>query len=76
MKPKFWMIWSPTGAKPTKRHESLTSARTEAERLARANNGRAFIVLESVGEVQKVDVTWDDHSTREEMLYRDDGGYA
>lgn len=44
----FWMVWNPEGRAPTYRHTSEGSAKTEAERLARANPGQTFVVLESV----------------------------
>lgn len=43
----FWMVWSPEGRPPTHRHESRNLALTEAERLARANPGQEFFVLEA-----------------------------
>jgi hypothetical protein len=44
----FWLVWSPTGAKPPHyRHTSESSARTEAERLAREHRGARFYVLEA-----------------------------
>ncbi|MGF6444370.1 hypothetical protein [Paraburkholderia youngii] len=43
---KFWLVWSPTGAKPPRhRHTSFGSAAVEAERLAQANPGHEFFVL-------------------------------
>lgn len=44
----FWMVWNPNGHAPTYRHPSLNAATQEAERLAKANPGRTFVVLESV----------------------------
>jgi len=50
----FWMVH---GAGPANhRHASRASAVTEAERLARANPGQVFVVLEAVEAVRKVDV--------------------
>lgn len=48
----FWLVWNPARGMPTLRHESKTSARTEAERLALQHAGETFIVLESVGHYQ------------------------
>lgn len=44
----FWFVWNPNGHAPRYRHPSEASAIKEAERLARENPGRTFIVLESV----------------------------
>jgi hypothetical protein len=42
---KFWMVLG--DGRPTFRHTYENSANQEAERLARANPGREFIVLEA-----------------------------
>ncbi|QCP50176.1 hypothetical protein FAZ95_13900 [Trinickia violacea] len=45
----FWLVWSPTGARPPKhRHLSERSAIQEAERLAREHPGELFVVLEAI----------------------------
>ena len=50
----YWMVH---GDGPTNyRHDSRASAVTEAERLARQNPGRIFVVLEAVEAIRKVDV--------------------
>lgn len=49
-RPAFWMVWNPQGQAPTRQHENKLSAEREAERLARANRGQRFIVLQSIGE--------------------------
>lgn len=46
---RFWMVWSPQGNQPTRRHPSRAIADTEAARLAKANPGRTFFVLKAVG---------------------------
>ena len=58
---QFWMVWNPARHAPTKRHPSQASAITEAERLARANPGESFFVLEAsalrcVDGMQRVDL--------------------
>ncbi len=58
---KFWIIWSPTGHHtPKHRHETWTSAVSEAERLARMHPGSEFIVMGAetsrrVDNMQRVD---------------------
>lgn len=63
---KFWLVWKEHGSAPTFKHESLYSARSEAERLARQMPGAAFHVLEVVGTVNRIDVQWTDYPTVEE----------
>jgi hypothetical protein len=58
---QFWMVWNPGGKKPRVRHKTEVSAETEAERLARANPGYQFYVLEAtqlfqVDNLQRVDL--------------------
>jgi len=43
--PPFWLVWRRHSRTPVFEHPSYHSARTEAERLARANPGSAFYVL-------------------------------
>ncbi|KNY20373.1 hypothetical protein [Methylobacterium sp. ARG-1] len=50
----FWMVHGDGPA--NHRHGSRASAVTEAERLARANPGKVFVVLEAVEAVRKIDV--------------------
>lgn len=50
----YWMVH---GGGPTNyRHDTRASAVEEAERLARSNPGRVFVVLEAVEAIRKVDV--------------------
>lgn len=58
----FWMVYSPQGGAPTRQHGSPDSAAREAERLARANPGREFYVLQAiegrcVNDMQRVQLT-------------------
>jgi hypothetical protein len=55
---EFWMVWREGGNVPTKKHPTENEARIEAERLARANTGHAFVVLRAEAACQRVDVRW------------------
>ncbi len=67
---KFWLVWSPQGARPpTHRHASEAAARNEAQRLAGLHPGNEFFVLEARCVAKKVEVqiteledTWTDES--------------
>lgn len=61
MTEKFWFVWNPARNLPAHKHTTFNSAKFEAERLARANAPEKFIILESLGEVQKVDVAYTPH---------------
>jgi len=43
---KFWLVWCPRGGTPTVRHFTRNSADAEAERLAEANPGKEFYVVD------------------------------
>ena len=57
---RFWVVWSPSGTNPTKKHETSDSARTEAERLAVKHPNLEFFVLETIGSwcVRPAEPTW------------------
>lgn len=65
-KNSFWLIWNPQGDAPTRQHQTRHSATVEAERLARLNRGRRFIVLQSVGECVVDDVRHFEHEPEDE----------
>lgn len=54
----FWMVWNPHGQAPTFRHHTAKSAMTEAERLATANPGQRFHVLEAKSVCVSTSVRW------------------
>lgn len=54
---KFWMVYSPQGNTPTVMHSSPSVAMGEASRLATANPGQYFYLLEAMAEVKKQDVS-------------------
>lgn len=49
----FWMVYGIGMDAPTHKHNSVTTAREEAKRLARKFPGDCFIVLEAVEAVLK-----------------------
>lgn len=54
----FWMVLG--DSTPNYRHMSEASAKTEAERLARAHPGKEFYVLCAIGKCVKSDIAWSD----------------
>ena len=44
----FWMVWSPRGGPPRRRHSALADAQAEATRLSARFHGRHFYVLQMV----------------------------
>lgn len=63
---KFFFVWNPNRRSPSYKHATAQSATAEAERLARANRGESFIVLESLATVRVPDVVWELHREPEE----------
>lgn len=57
---RFWLVWCPSGpTMPRVRHTSGSSAISEAKRLAGANPGQQFFVLEAIGSAKTHDpVEW------------------
>jgi hypothetical protein len=47
-KRKFWLVWNVNGYPPKFKHDSEYSAIEEAERLAKENPGKEFVVLVAV----------------------------
>lgn len=43
--PPFWLVWCEDGGAPTVKHEDFARARSEAQRLARLNPGKHFVVM-------------------------------
>ena len=44
-----WVIWTKTGRRPKYYHYTRDAAECEARRLAEANPGKKFIVMQMVG---------------------------
>lgn len=60
----FWLVWCHNGGEPSHKHEGYWQAQTEAQRLARANPGKQFVVLEAthayeVNDMQQTEFTHD-----------------
>ena len=58
---QFWLVWNIGGGAPTVRHDTEMRAIHEAERLARANPGQQFAVMEAthlrcVDSMQRIDL--------------------
>lgn len=47
-KEEIYLIWTPKGSNPRKRHPSIEEAEKEAERLAKLNPNKEFYVLKAV----------------------------
>lgn len=43
----FWLVWNYGGGTPHFKHDNYWGAQNEAQRLARANPGQKFVVLEA-----------------------------
>ena len=56
MNTRFWMVLG--SGEPRYRHSSMASASREAERLAVANPGISFFVLEAIAVVVKGEINW------------------
>jgi hypothetical protein len=59
MKPAFWIVWYETDLSTSKKHDTIESARMDAEALARANRGDTFYILEAVECCVANDVQWE-----------------
>jgi hypothetical protein len=51
--PVFWCVWAENGGSPTVKHATFDNAKREAQRLARANPERRFVVLAAAVSFQK-----------------------
>lgn len=62
--PCFWMVLSDNSNYTIVRHRTLEIAKGEANRLAAANPGIRFFVLQSIGAAVRTDpVSWVEHDT-------------
>lgn len=55
---KFWVVWQPASGTPTVKHLSKEIAMAEAQRLAIANPGKEFFVMEATDMCVKDSVQW------------------
>ena len=62
---RFWMLYHPAGSAPKFIHPSEAAARTEAERLASANPGELFYVLQATGCARHRAIDWTDEDLME-----------
>ncbi|MVB00101.1 hypothetical protein GN330_22910 [Nitratireductor sp. CAU 1489] len=46
---RFWMVWHENGGSPRVKHWNKQNAMEEAERLAKANPGKTFLILKATG---------------------------
>ena len=54
----FWLVWNRQGSSPVVMHDSEESAMKEAERLALANKGQCFHVLQATWSCRSDQVIW------------------
>ena len=52
----FWLVWCDGGGAPTVKHATYESAKNEARRLAQANRGKRFAVLQAIAHAVVDDV--------------------
>jgi hypothetical protein len=57
---RFWLVRSESGGMPTAKYLTAVDAGVEAERQARNNRGKTFIVFEAMRSVCAADVAWAD----------------
>ncbi len=54
---KYWFVYRSDGGLPVRKHQHFADAAADAKRLAEANQGQVFDVLESMTSTTKNDVT-------------------
>jgi hypothetical protein len=57
----YFMVWRNDGTSPTKKHDTESEARAEAERLAFKHPGDIFTIMQSLGEISTITVTCTKH---------------
>lgn len=69
MKDTFWLVWNLSRRAPTVTHESLASARREADRLAESTPGERFYVVKALGFSERMKpVAWTDLNDRDSEI--------
>lgn len=53
----YFLVWNPDTGRTNHKHETRKDAEQEATRLSRTNPESTFVVLASVSQFQKVDVS-------------------
>lgn len=54
----FYLVWNEQGRNPVVKHDTVQSARDEAERLACMNPGQTFHVLAQMDSCRLAHVIW------------------
>jgi len=54
----FYLVWKSDGSTPIKRHETIASAREEARRLAKENQGLEFFIMRVIAGVKYMEDPW------------------
>lgn len=62
----MYLVFNKNGNTPKQIHETESSAKTEAERLARNHRGEEFYVLEAIATVKLNEFLWTDLKLAEE----------
>jgi hypothetical protein len=65
---RYWLVQCEDGGPPTVKHRTFEDAEREAERLARNNRGKTFVILEAMASVCTADVVWTDIVDESEKL--------
>ena len=66
---QFFMVWTPSGKAPTKKHEKYKDACDEAARLASHNQDKDFYILQAVKRCRFPKVVWEDVEFNDEIPF-------
>lgn len=65
----FWLVWCHNGGSPTFKHQNYWGAQNEAQRLARENPGKQFVVLEATHAFEVTNMLQTEFSQDEEIPF-------